>query len=220
MTLCRFTRRLSISQLGLSVGAGGMDNIIAADMRAAHAAALDKVAFDAVRAGATFQSKTLTGASSDEYPATTLVDLFALVQSYQTAAQSNGVPSLVCSPEAFEDLNSIENSNTTSTLAQAFSQATGTTVRPIVNMVDADFTADTISDGTNGQTISGAGLVVAADFSDVVIAQFGGPAILVDPYTASSQDIVTFHANQYCDAGLIRSSVQGLATADANITAT
>ena len=220
LTPRRFTRRLSISQLGLSVGAGGMDNIIAADMRAAHAAALDKVAFDAVRAGATFQSKTLTGASSDEYPATTLADLFALVQSYQTAAQSNGVPSLVCSPEAFEDLNSIENSNITSTLAQAFSQATGTTVRPIVNMVDADFTADTISDGTSGQTISGAGLVVAADFSDVVIAQFGGPAILVDPYTASSQDIVTFHANQYCDAGLIRSSVQGLATADANITAT
>ena len=121
MTLCRFTRRLSISQLGLSVGAGGMDNIIAADMRAAHAAALDKVAFDAVRAGATFQSKTLTGASSDEYPATTLADLFALVQSYQTAAQSNGVPSLVCSPEAFEDLNSIENSNITSTLAHSAS---------------------------------------------------------------------------------------------------
>ena len=42
---------------------------------------------------------------------------------------------------------------------------------------------------------------------------------MVDPYTMSSQDIVTFHANNYCDAGLIRSSVQALATADANITA-
>lgn len=216
----RFTRRLSISQLGLSVGAGGMDSIIASDMQAAHAAALDKVAFDAVRAGATFQSKTLTGASSDEYPATTLADLFALVQAYQTAAQANAVPSLVCSPEAFEDLNSIENSSITSTLAQAFTQATGATVRPIVNMVDADFAADVISNGTSSDTIAGAGLAVAADFSDVVIAQFGGPAILVDMYTASSQDIVTFHANQYCDAGLIRSSVQALATADANITAT
>jgi HK97 family phage major capsid protein len=220
LTPRRFTRRLSISQLGLSVGAGGMDDIIANDLRAAHAAAIDKVAFDAVRAGATFQSKTLTGAASDEYPATTLADLFALVQSYQTAAQSNGVPSLVCSPEAFEDLNSIENSNITSTLAQAFSQATGASVRPIVNMVDADFAANVISNGTAGQTIAGAGFAVAADFSDVVIAQFGGPAILVDMYTASSQDIVTFHANQYCDAGLIRSSVQALATADANITAT
>lgn len=215
----RFTRRLSISQLGLSVGAGGIDSIISNDLRAAHAAAIDKVAFDAVRAGATFQSKTLTGASSDEYPATTLADLFALVQAYQNAAQANAVPSLVCSPEAFEDLNSIENSSITSTLAQAFTQATGATVRPIVNMVDADFAADVISNGSSSDTIAGAGLVVAADFSDVVIAEFGGPSVMVDPYTMSSQDIVTFHANNYCDAGLIRSSVQALATADANITA-
>jgi hypothetical protein len=66
--------------------------------------------------------------------------------------------------------------------------------------------------------VTGAGLLVAADFSDVVIANFGGPSIIVDPYSAASQDIVTFVSNQYVDAGLIRSSVQAYATASEALT--
>jgi hypothetical protein len=217
LTPQRFSRRLSISQLGLSVGAGGMDQIIANDLNAAHRAAVDKVAFDAVRADATYMKNAVDG--SGDYPATTLADLFALVEDYMIAAQSNELPTMVCSPEAFEDLNTIENTNLDQTLAQAFTQATGVNLRPIVNMVDGTFTIQTIATGgTDDQVVTGAGLLVAADFSDVVIANFGGPAIIVDPYTAASQDIVTFVSNQYVDAGLIRSSVQAYATASSALT--
>ena len=213
----RYNRSVTLSSLALRVGASSMDDIILQDMQAAHAAAVDRVAFTALRSGASFSKLAVDG--SGNYPATTLAALFALVADYQTNAQSNEVPELICSPAAFEDLNSITDSNVTSTLAQAFTQATGVRLRPVVSMTDADFTIQTVATGgTDDEEITGAGLILAADFSDCVIAEWGGPQIVVDNYSAASQDLIKIHANNYVAAGLVRNSVTAFATTASALT--
>lgn len=135
------------------------------------------------------------------------------------AVGSNDAPALVCSPNGYKALNVKAASNLYQTLAFAYSNATGQSVRQATNLADGDFDADDIIDGAVAGTIAGAGLAIAGDFGSCVIAKWGGIDVVLDPFSGNESGLVTLAANSYCAAGITRDAFRAMAVSDSVIAA-
>lgn len=215
----RYSRKATVSMLSLRTTAGALDQILANDFQAAAAAIQDKVAFDAVRNGTTYTVASDSGTDAG-LAATTLADLFDLVTDFMNATGRNEYPDLLASPVAQAVLNTTVATNTDQTLAQVYTSQTGRRIIPVTNMADADFTLDDIVGGTTGNSVAGAGLVVAGNMNSLVIARWAGLDILLDRFGSNADaNLISIHGNLWVNAGLIQDGFRGLAVAAADITA-
>ena len=217
LTPSRYARVATYSALALRTTGAALDEILTRDFQAAHTSAHDKVAFDAIRANATYVEATENGTNGLE--ATSLANVFDLAKAAMAAVGSNDAPALVCSPNGYKALNVKAASNLYQTLAFAYSNATGQSVRQATNLADGDFDADDIIDGAVAGTIAGAGLAIAGDFGSCVIAKWGGIDVVLDPFSGNESGLVTLAANSYCAAGITRDAFRAMAVSDSVIAA-
>jgi len=218
LTPSRYARVATYSALALRTTGQALDEILTRDFQQAHTSAHDKVAFDAIRANATYSLATEDGTNG--LAATTLSNVFAMTKDAMSATGSNDAPALVCSPEGFKVMNTTAVSGLQQTLASAYTMGTGQSVRQATNLADGNFAGDDIIDGADGGTIAGAGLVIAGDFGSCVIAKWGGIDVVVDPFSGNESGLITLAANSYCASGITRDAFRALAVSGAVIAAT
>lgn len=218
LTPTRYTRRADISALALRTNGSALDQVLLDDFEAAHAWALDAAGVAAIKASATFTPATETG--TDDLAATTLSNLFDLATDTMNAVRSNIAPDLFCSPIGYEVLQSVVATNLNQTLAGAYSAGSGARVVCSVAMADGDIPAEkALASVAADRKIVGAGLVVAGDFSNLILARFGGPIdLVVDPYSDADNAVIRVIANSYTAAGIVRDAFRCLAVASSTIT--
>ena len=214
----RYARVATYSSLALRTTGQALDDILTRDFQQAHTSAHDKVAFDAIRANATYTLATENGTNGLE--ATTLSNVFELTKDVMSATGTNDAPAIVCSPEGYKVMNTTAVSGLQQTLASAYNMVTGQTVRQATNLADGNFAGDDVIDGADGGTIAGAGLVIAGDFGSCVIAKWGGIDVVIDPFSGNESGLITLAANSYCAAGITRDAFRALAVAGSTIAAT
>lgn len=220
LTPTRYTRRADVSALALRTNGSALDAVLLADFEAAHAWALDAAGVAAIRSNATFTFATETG--TDDLAATTLANVFDLATDTMNAVRSSVAPDLFCSPIGYETLQTVVATNLNQTLAAAYTAGSGARVVCSVAMADGDIPAEkALASVASGREFVGAGLVVAGDFSNLILARFGGPAdLVIDPYTDADNAVVRIVANSYTAAGIVRDAFRCLAVTAATITDT
>ena len=192
--------------LALRTNGSAIDQVLLADFEAAHAWALDVHGFAAIKSGATFTKATETG--TDDLAADVL-----------TATRTNETPVLLCSPLAWEIVNTKVNTDLNQTLAQAYATSAGGRFVAAVGMIDGDIPAEkALTSVANGKEFVGAGLVAGGYFPDLILARWGaGVDLLVDPYADADAGVIRVVSNSYVAAGIVRDSFRCLAVASADI---
>lgn len=217
LTPTRYTRRTDVTALALRTNGSAIDQVLLADFEAAHAWALDVHGFAAIKSGATFTKATETG--TDDLAATTLANIYDLAADVLTATRTNETPALLCSPLAWEIVNTKVNTDLNQTLAQAYATSAGGRFVAAVGMVDGDIPAEkALASVANGKEFVGAGLIAGGYFPDLILARWGaGVDLLVDPYADADAGVIRVVSNSYVAAGIVRDSFRCLAVASADI---
>ena len=81
---------------------------------------------------------------------------------------------------------------------------------------DGDLTSANAVGGTG--TISGAGVVVAGNFADLIVAEWGVD-LVIDNLTNAESGIIRCISNSYVDADVVRDSLRVMAVSSSDITA-
>ncbi len=115
-------------------------------------------------------------ANTNDLVATDLEDIFNLAKDATTASANSSAPNFVCSPIGFKALNVKTEASINQTLAGAYRAATGAQVLQANTLQDGDLTSANAVGGTG--TIAGAGVVVAGNFADLIVAEWGVDAVL------------------------------------------
>mgnify|MGYP001346757294 CR=1 FL=1 len=215
LTPNRYGKRVDITALALRVASPQMDDIIMRSMAEGHATSKDRVAFAAVVANATYTSAT--AANTNDLVATDLEDIFNLAKDATTASANSSAPNFVCSPIGFKALNVKTEASINQTLAGAYRAATGAQVLQANTLQDGDLTSANAVGGTG--TISGAGVVVAGNFADLIVAEWGVD-LVIDNLTNAESGIIRCISNSYVDADVVRDSLRVMAVSSSDITAT
>lgn len=215
LTPNRYGKRVDITQLALRVASPEMDNIIMRSMAEGHATSKDQVAFAAVVANATFT--TATAANTNDLAATDLEDVFNLAKEATSASGNSAAPNFVCSPIGFKALNVATDASINQTLAGAYRSATGAQVLQANTLQDGDITSANAVGGTG--TIAGAGVAIAGNFADLIVAEWGVD-LVVDNLTNAESGIIRCISNSYVDADVVRDSLRVMAVSASAITAT
>lgn len=210
----RYGKRVDITQLALRVASTEMDQIIMRSMAEGHATAKDRVAFAAVVANATFTAAT--AANTNNLAVTDLEDIFNLAKDASTASGRSQAPNIVCSPIGFKALNVAADSTINQTIAGAYRSATGAQVLQANTLQDGDLTSANAVGGTG--TIAGAGVAIAGNFADLIVAEWGVD-LVVDNVTNAESGIIRCISNSYVDAGVVRDSLRVMAVTASEITA-
>jgi hypothetical protein len=220
LTPTRYARRTDVTALALRTNGSALDQVLQADFAAAHAWAMDAQGFAAIKDSATFTPATETG--TDDLAATTLANLMDLASDIMAAIRQNEAPVLLCSPIAFEILNTTVATNLSQTLSQAYAASAGGRVVAAVGMVDGDIPAeDALASVASNREIRGAGLVAGGYIPDLVMARWGdGLDLIIDPYADADLGVIRVVSNSYSAAGIVRDSFRCLAVASATITDT
>jgi len=215
LTPVRYSRVVEVSGLSLRTTPAAMDQVIMNDIEAAIVTAQDKQAFAAVQSNATFVSGT-AGTTANDLAATDMEDIHNLVSGYMDATGQNQYPTLVVSRLGAKALNTgLSGSDTT--LSERYATQTGAAIVPAVNIVDGDITSANAVGGTG--TISGAGVVMAGDFSALVICRWSGVDLLVDPFSSSTKNNIKMVANAFSACGVVNDAFRQMAVTNAEITA-
>lgn len=215
LTPNRYGKRVDITALALRVASPQMDEIIMRSMAEGHATSKDRVAFAAVVANATYTSAT--AANTNDLVATDLEDIFNLAKDATTASANSAAPNFVCSPIGFKALNVKTEASINQTLAGAYRAATGAQVLQANTLQDGDLTSANAVGGTG--TIAGAGVVVAGNFGDLIVAEWGVD-LVIDNLTNAESGIIRCISNSYVDADVVRDSLRVMAVSSSDITAT
>jgi len=220
LTPTRYARRTDVTALALRTNGSALDQVLQADFAAAHAWAMDAQGFAAIKDSATFTPATETG--TDDLAATTLANLMDLASDIMAAIRQNEAPVLLCSPIAFEILNTTVATNLSQTLSQAYAASAGGRVVAAVGMVGGDIPAeDALASVASNREIRGAGLVAGGYIPDLVMARWGdGLDLIIDPYADADLGVIRIVSNSYSAAGIVRDSFRCLAVASATITDT
>jgi HK97 family phage major capsid protein len=212
----RYGRRVDITQLALRVANTEMDSIIMRSMAEGHATAKDRAAFAAVVANATFTAAT-AGSTADDLAVTDLEDIFNLAKDASTNSGRSQAPNIVCSPIGFKALNVAADSTINQTIAGAYRSATGAQVFQANTLQDGNITSANAVGGTG--TIAGAGVAIAGNFGDLIVAEWGVD-LVVDNVTNAESGIIRCISNSYVDAGVVRDSLRVMAVTATEIAAT
>ena len=215
LTPTRYGRRADITTLALRAASPEMDNIIMRSMAEGHAVAKDRAAFAAVVANATYQ--LATAHSTNGLAATDLEDIFNLAKSASVASGNSSAPNMVCSPIGFQALNVASDSTINQTIAGAYRAGTGAQVLQSNTLLDGDLTSADVVGGTG--TIAGAGVAIAGNFADLIVAEWGVDLVL-DNVTDADKGVIRCISNSYIAAGVVRDSLRVMGVSSSNIAAT
>ena len=215
LTPTRYGRRADITTLALRAASPEMDNIIMRSMAEGHAVAKDRAAFAAVVANATYQ--LATAHSTNGLAATDLEDIFNLAKSASVASGNSAAPNMVCSPIGFQALNVASDSTINQTIAGAYRAGTGAQVLQSNTLLDGDLTSADVVGGTG--TIAGAGVAIAGNFADLIVAEWGVDLVL-DNVTDADKGVIRCISNSYIAAGVVRDSLRVMGVSSSNIAAT
>lgn len=211
----RYGRRADITALALRAASPEMDSIIMRSMAEGHATAKDRAAFAAVVASATYQLATVH--STNGLAVTTLEDMFNLAKSASVASGNSAAPNVVCSPIGFQALNTAADSTIAQTIAGAYRNATSTIVLQSNTLLDGDLTSADVVGGTG--TIAGAGVAIAGNWGDLIVAEWGIDLVL-DNITDADKGVIRCISNSYIAAGTVRDSLRVMGVTATNIAAT
>ena len=215
LTPTRYGRRADITTLALRAASPEMDNIIMRSMAEGHAVAKDRAAFAAVVANATYQLAT---AHSTNGLAATDLKTFSTLPSLQALqAATAAAPNMVCSPIGFQALNVASDSTINQTIAGAYRAGTGAQVLQSNTLLDGDLTSADVVGGTG--TIAGAGVAIAGNFADLIVAEWGVDLVL-DNVTDADKGVIRCISNSYIAAGVVRDSLRVMGVSSSNIAAT
>jgi len=215
LTPTRYGRRADITTLALRAASPEMDNIIMRSMAEGHAVAKDRAAFAAVVANATYQ--LATAHSTNGLAATDLEDIFNLAKSASVASGNSAAPNMVCSPIGFQALNVASDSTINQTIAGAYRAGTGARVLQSNTLLDGDLDSADVVGGTG--TIAGAGVAIAGNFADLIVAEWGVDLVL-DNVTDADRGVIRCISNSYIAAGVVRDSLRVMGVSSSNIAAT
>ena len=215
LTPTRYGRRADITTLSLRAASPEMDEIIMRSMAEGHATAKDRAAFAAVVANATYQ--LATAHSTNGLAATDLEDIFNLAKSASVASGNSAAPNMVCSPIGFQALNTATDANINQTMSGAYRNGTGAQVLQSNTLLDGDLTSANVVGGTG--TIAGAGVAIAGNFSDLIVAEWGVDLVL-DNVTDADRGVIRCISNSYIAAGVVRDSLRVMGVSSSNIAAT
>ena len=215
LTPTRYGRRADITTLALRAASPEMDNIIMRSMAEGHAVAKDRAAFAAVVANATYQ--LATAHSTNGLAATDLEDIFNLAKSASVASGNSAAPNMVCSPIGFQALNVASDSTINQTIAGAYRAGTGAQVLQSNTLLDGDLDSADVVGGTG--TIAGAGVAIAGNFADLIVAEWGVDLVL-DNVTDADKGVIRCISNSYIAAGVVRDSLRVMGVSSSNIAAT
>lgn len=211
----RYGRRADITALALRAASPEMDTIIMRSMAEGHATAKDRAAFAAVVANATYQ--LATAHSTNGLAITDLADMFNLAKSASTASGNSAAPNFVCSPIGFQALNTAADSTINQTMSGAYRSATGAQVLQSNTLLDGDLLSSDVVGGTG--TIVGAGVAIAGNWQDLIVAEWGVDLVL-DNITDADKGVIRCISNSYIAAGVVRDSLRVMGVTAANIAAT
>ena len=211
----RYGRRADITALALRAASPEMDQIIMRSMAEGHATAKDRAAFAAVVANASYQ--LATAYSTNGLAVTDLEDMFNLAKSASTASGNSAAPNFVCSPIGFQALNTAADSTINQTMSGAYRNATGAQVLQSNTLLDGDLTSADVVGGTG--TIAGAGVAIAGNWQDLIVAEWGVDLVL-DNITDADKGVIRCISNSYIAAGVVRDSLRVMGVTSTNIAAT
>ena len=103
------------------------------------------------------------------------------------------------------------------TVAGAYRNATGAQILQANTLQDGDLDSADVVGGTG--TIAGAGVAVAGNFQDLIIANWGVD-LVVDNLTNAESGVIRCISNSYSNAGVVRDSLRVMGVTAANIAAT
>ena len=215
LTPQRYGRRVDVTTLALRTSSEQLDEIIMRSMAEGHATAIDRSAFAAVVANASYT--TGTAHSTNGLAATDIADIFKLAKEATQASGNSQPPNIVCSPLGFQALNTATESAITQTVAGAYRNATGAQILQANTLQDGDLDSADVVGGTG--TIAGAGVAVAGNFQDLIIANWGVD-LVVDNLTNAESGVIRCISNSYSNAGVVRDSLRVMGVTAANIAAT
>ena len=133
-------------------------------------------------------------------------------------ANSKGAK-LVCSPIGFKALNVKTEASINQTLRGAIARAaTGAQVLQANTLQDGDLTSANAVGGSG--TISGAGVVVAGNFVDLIVAEWASTLLTTTRPTLRESGIIRCISNSYVDADVVRDSLRVMAVSSSDITVT
>lgn len=216
LTPQRYGRRVDITTLALRTSSAQLDEIIMRSMAEGHATAIDRAAFAAVVANASYTSAT-AGTTADDLAVTDLADMFRLAKEATVASGNSNPPNVVCSPIGFQALNTATESAINQTVAGAYRAATDAQVLQANTLQDGDLTSANVVGGSG--TIAGAGVAIAGNWQDLIIATWGVDLVidnLSDAHTGSVRCI----SNSYSSAGVVRDSLRVMGVTATEIAAT
>lgn len=215
LTPQRYGRRVDVTSIALRAASPEMDQIIMRSLAEGHATAIDRAAFAAVVANATYT--TATAHSTNGLAATDIADIFKLAKEATTASGNSTPPNIVCSPVGFQALNTATESAITQTVAGAYRNATGAQILQANTLQDGDLDSADVVGGTG--TIAGAGVAVAGNFADLIVAMWGVDLVL-DDVTNAESGVIRCISNSYANAGVVRDSLRVMGVTASNIAAT
>jgi hypothetical protein len=216
LTPQRYARRVDVTTLALRAASPEMDQIIMRSMAEGHATAIDRAAFAAVVANATYATAT-AGTTADDLAASSIADIFKLAKEATTASGNSQPPNIVCSPLGFQALNTATESAINQTVAGAYRAATGAQVLQANTLQDGDLTSANVVGGSG--TIAGAGVAVAGNWADLIVAMWGVDLVL-DNVTNAESGVIRCVSNSYASAGVVRDSLRVMGVTATEIAAT
>jgi len=216
LTPQRYGRRVDVTTLALRTSSEQLDEIIMRSMAEGHATAIDRSAFAAVVANATYTTAT-AGTTANDLAASSIADIFKLAKEATQASGNSQSPNIVCSPLGFQALNTATESAITQTVAGAYRNATGAQVLQANTLQDGDLTSANVVGGSG--TIAGAGVAIAGNFQDLIIANWGVD-LVVDNLTNAESGIIRCISNSYSNAGVVRDSLRVMGVTATEIAAT
>lgn len=214
LTPTRYGRRADITTLALRAASPEMDRLIMQSMAEGHAVAKDRAAFAAVVANANYTAATAY--STNGLAVTTLADMFNLAKEATTASGSSQAPNIVCSPIGFQALNTAADSTINQTIAGAYRSATGARVLQANTLQDGDLDSADVVGGTG--TIAGAGVAIAGNFADLIVAEWGVDLVL-DNISDADKGVIRCISNSYVAAGVVRDSLRVMGVTASDIAA-
>lgn len=140
--------------------------------------------------------------------AITLAKLLELIQKVQSANANCGNCKFLINPKTVAKLKQTAIDSGSGAMIMAYGNYFGG-ISGQIDGYEALVTSNVPSNLTKGTTSGVCSSVIFGDFSQVVLGQFGGVDLIIDPYTLARSGSVALTINQYVDMAVKQPSVLG-----------
>jgi HK97 family phage major capsid protein len=140
--------------------------------------------------------------------AITLAKLLQLIEEVQTANANSANCKFLINPKTVAKLKQTPIDSGSGAMIMAYGNYFGG-ISGQIDGYEALVTSNVPSNLTKGTTSGVCSAVLFGDFSQVVLGQFGGVDLIIDPYTLARTGTVALTINQYVDMAVKQPSVLG-----------